>query len=38
MKVNSSYAGLWKRFWALVIDTLLFCAVLFPTARIVKGV
>ena len=38
MKVNSSYAGLWKRFWALVIDTLLFCAVFFPTTRIVKGV
>ena len=36
--MNSSYAGLWKRFWALVIDALLFCAVFFPTTRIVKGV
>jgi len=33
-----SYAGIWERFWALVIDGLLFCAVFFPVTRIVKGV
>jgi uncharacterized RDD family membrane protein YckC len=32
------YAGIWKRFGALVIDTLLFCAIFFPVTRIVKGV
>ncbi len=32
------YAGLWSRFLALLADTLLFCAVFFPTTRVVKGV
>jgi uncharacterized RDD family membrane protein YckC len=32
------YAGLVARFVALVIDTLLFCAVFFPITRMVKGV
>lgn len=32
------YAGLWKRFLALFIDLLLFCALFFPTTRLVKGV
>ncbi|MGD2110122.1 MAG: RDD family protein [Phycisphaerae bacterium] len=32
------YAGLGPRFLALVIDTLLFCAVFFPITRLVKGV
>ena len=31
------YAGIWRRFWALVIDLLLFCAVLSPVTRVVKG-
>ena len=38
MKADLSYAGLWKRLWALVIDVLLFCAVFFPITRVVKGV
>ena len=33
-----SYVGIWKRFGALLIDGLLFCAVFFPVTRIVKGV
>jgi uncharacterized RDD family membrane protein YckC len=32
------YAGIWRRFWALVIDSLLFCVVFFPVTRAVKGV
>ena len=32
------YAGVWRRFWALVIDFALFCAVFVPVTRIVKGV
>lgn len=32
------YAGLWKRFLALLVDFLLFCAFFFPITRIVKGV
>jgi uncharacterized RDD family membrane protein YckC len=36
--VSITYAGLWRRFLALVVDFLLFCAVFFPTTRIVKGV
>ena len=32
------YAGLGRRFLALLIDLLLFCAVFFPVTRIVKGV
>ncbi len=32
------YAGLGRRFWALVVDGLLFCAVFFPVTRLVKGV
>jgi len=32
------YAGAMVRFWALVIDLLLFCAVFFPVTRLVKGV
>jgi len=32
------YAGLGRRFGALVIDVLLFCAVFFPVTKLVKGV
>jgi len=32
------YAGLKVRFWALVIDILLFCACFFPITKIVTGV
>ncbi len=32
------YAGLGKRFAALLIDFLIFCALFFPVTRIVKGV
>lgn len=32
------YAGLWRRFFALTIDTILFCAFFLPATRIVKGV
>lgn len=32
------YAGLWPRFFALLVDLLLFCAVFFPVTRMVKGV
>ncbi len=35
---NVRYAGLWFRFGALVLDTLLFCAFFFPITRLVKGV
>jgi uncharacterized RDD family membrane protein YckC len=35
---DTSYAGLWPRFCALSIDTLLFCLFFFPTTKIVKGV
>jgi hypothetical protein len=38
MQSNESYAGLGRRFWALVIDGLLFCAVFVPITRVVKGV
>jgi len=33
-----TYAGLWRRFLALVIDFLLFCVVFFPVTKLVKGV
>ncbi len=32
------YAGLWKRFLALIIDFLIFCIIFFPITRIIKGV
>jgi hypothetical protein len=32
------YAGLWKRYLALLVDLLLFCAFFFPVTRLVKGV
>jgi uncharacterized RDD family membrane protein YckC len=32
------YAGLGKRFLALLVDLLLFCACFFPITRLVKGV
>jgi len=32
------YAGLGKRFAALLIDFLIFCALFFPVTRIIKGV
>ena len=35
---NYNYAGLGSRFLALLIDSLLFCAVFFPITRITKGV
>jgi len=38
MKPETRYAGLGRRFLALVIDTLLFCAIFFPITRLIKGV
>ena len=38
MNDTIKYAGLGRRFLALLIDWLLFCAVFFPVTRIVKGV
>jgi uncharacterized RDD family membrane protein YckC len=38
MHTDTTYAVIWRRFWALVIDGLLFCAVFFPVTRVVKGV
>jgi uncharacterized RDD family membrane protein YckC len=38
VQTDTTYAGIWRRFWALVIDGLLFCAVFFPVTRVVKGV
>ncbi len=35
---NARYAGLGRRFLALLFDLLLFCAVFFPVTRLVKGV
>jgi len=35
---DPTYAGIWRRFWALVIDGLLFCAIFFPITRVVKGI
>jgi uncharacterized RDD family membrane protein YckC len=35
---DTTYAGIWRRFWALVIDGLLFCVIFFPVTRVVKGV
>jgi uncharacterized RDD family membrane protein YckC len=32
------YAGLGRRFLALLVDLLIFCAVFFPATRLVKGV
>jgi uncharacterized RDD family membrane protein YckC len=32
------YAGLWRRFLALLVDFALFCACFFPVTRLVKGV
>ena len=32
------YAGLWRRFLALLGDGLLFCALFFPITRVVKGI
>ena len=37
-KDDTHFAGLGARFWALVIDVLLFCAVFFPVTCVVKGV
>ncbi len=34
---SQQFAPLGSRFWALVIDWALFCAVFFPITRIVKG-
>jgi uncharacterized RDD family membrane protein YckC len=38
MKNKVQYAGLWDRFLALLVDTLLFCACFFPITRFIKGV
>jgi uncharacterized RDD family membrane protein YckC len=38
MEKEFRYAGLWKRFLALLVDFLLFCTIFFPITRIVKGV
>jgi uncharacterized RDD family membrane protein YckC len=37
-RTDICYAGIWRRFWALMIDFVLFCVVFFPVTRIVKGV
>jgi len=34
---NNRYAGLGKRFLALLVDLIIFCLVFFPVTRIVKG-
>jgi uncharacterized RDD family membrane protein YckC len=36
--VGGGYAGIWPRFWALLVDGFVFCAVFFPVTRLVKGV
>jgi len=38
MPTPPRYAGLWPRFLALLGDLALFCAIFFPTTRIIKGV
>lgn len=38
MAKEAQYAGLWSRFFALMIDGVLFCALFLPTSRILKGV
>jgi len=38
MRREARYAGLWERFFALVIDGALFCIFFFPITRMVKGV
>ena len=38
MEKEFRYAGLLKRFLALMVDFLLFCAFFFPITRIIKGV
>lgn len=38
MNNTIKYAGLGRRFLALLIDLLLFCAFFFPVTRLVKGV
>jgi uncharacterized RDD family membrane protein YckC len=35
---STSYGGLWRRFIALSLDGLVFCAFFFPATKIVKGV
>jgi len=35
---NIRFAGIWPRFWALLVDLFLFCALFFPVTRLVKGV
>jgi len=38
MKIETRYAGLGRRFLALLVDFTLFCACFFPVTRLVKGV
>jgi uncharacterized RDD family membrane protein YckC len=38
MESSIRYGGLGERFLALAIDGLLFCAIFFPTTKILKGV
>lgn len=38
MRDEIEYAGLGRRFLALLVDMLLFCACFFPVTRLVKGV
>ena len=38
MTDETRYAGLWRRFFALTIDGVLFCALFFPATRFLKGV
>ena len=35
---STRYGGLWRRFYALVMDGLVFCALFFPVTKLVKGV
>lgn len=38
MDKETEYAGLWRRFLALLVDFLLFCVCFFPVTRLAKGV
>ena len=37
-RAGHRYGGLWRRFLALSIDALVFCAFFFPATKILKGV
>lgn len=38
IETETRYAGLWRRFLALLVDLLLFCVLFLPITRAVKGV